>query len=294
MRALAERCGVEVRFDAVVTRVAENGVYYRRGDDDETTFSPADLVVVNADLPYATASLFGDDGDEHVDEYDWDDSFRFGPGVVAFHWALDARIDVLNTHNVFLAASDRDVAERSWRAARSATTDDDDDDAVIEPLNFYVHRPVATDPSAAPEGRDALTVLVPTRPLTRDAATASVGHYAAQFPPARVDAVRTAVLRRLRTVAPDLESSILDEVVDTPADYARAYHVAAGVPFGLSHGFDQLSLTRPGPRHLRGRDNVLFVGASSRPGNGVPLVLVGARKVASEVLSQIRRDRRRR
>jgi hypothetical protein len=37
-----------------------------------------------------------------------------------------------------------------------------------------------------------------------------------------------------------------------------------------SHGLGQLSLTRPA-HECNTHDNVLFVGASSRPGNGVPV-----------------------
>jgi hypothetical protein len=48
-----------------------------------------------------------------------------------------------------------------------------------------------------------------------------------------------------------------------------------------SHGFAQLSITRPGARSS-GIPNVLFCGASSRPGNGVPLVLIGAKQVAQK------------
>jgi len=34
-------------------------------------------------------------------------------------------------------------------------------------------------------------------------------------------------------------------------------------------------------------ENVLFVGASSRPGNGVPLVLIGAKSVAKTAMKRI-------
>jgi phytoene dehydrogenase-like protein len=34
--------------------------------------------------------------------------------------------------------------------------------------------------------------------------------------------------------------------------------------------------------------NVLLVGASSRPGNGVPLVLLGAKQVAQKALNKLK------
>lgn len=56
--------------------------------------------------------------------------------------------------------------------------------------------------------------------------------------------------------------------------------------FGLSHGLNQLSLLRPGSQHPT-VNGLWFCGASSRPGNGVPLVLIGAKQVADNVLKVV-------
>lgn len=56
----------------------------------------------------------------------------------------------------------------------------------------------------------------------------------------------------------------------------------------VSHGFSQLSLARTGvktPMH----ENVLYGGASSGPGNGVPLVLIGAKAVAKKAMNKLRK-----
>ena len=103
-----------------------------------------------------------------------------------------------------------------------------------------------------------------------------------------IDAARTAVLHRLAVVEPNLQAHILHEFVDTPATYARDYNVAAGTPFALSHGLGQLSLARPGA-NTGGVPNVLYVGAGSRPGNGVPLVLMGAELVVKQARDNLRR-----
>lgn len=137
-------------------------------------------------------------------------------------------------------------------------------------------------------------VLVPCPPLTRIEDYASLPRaqalelYREQFDEAYICDVREAVLRRLEVVESlkQVRFNILDEVVDTPHSFADKYNVAAGTPFALSHGLAQLSITRPGAMssHL---PNVLFCGASSRPGNGVPLVLTGARLVAQKAVSML-------
>ncbi len=53
-----------------------------------------------------------------------------------------------------------------------------------------------------------------------------------------------------------------------------------------SHGFSQLSVTRPPQQSSQ--KNLLFVGASTRPGNGVPLVLLGAKAVAKKVVQKMK------
>jgi phytoene desaturase (3,4-didehydrolycopene-forming) len=141
---------------------------------------------------------------------------------------------------------------------------------------------------------DSILILVPCNTLQRDGDLASLPRndalqkYCDQFDIAFIDRVRGAVLSRMSAIPAlkNLKSSILDEVVDTPATYAEQYNVAAGTPFALSHGFKQLSLTRPGPASSI-LPNVLFCGASTRPGNGVPLVLLGAKLVAQKALSRL-------
>lgn len=138
-------------------------------------------------------------------------------------------------------------------------------------------------------------VLVPCDTLSRDPSLAklprgqAVAEYKKQFDEERISRVRDAVFRRFSAIdsLKDFKSHILDEFVDTPGTYADRYNLGAGTPFALSHGFAQLSLTRPGPSSSK-LPNVLFCGASSRPGNGVPLVLMGAELVAKRAVSKLR------
>mmetsp|Transcript_33088 Transcript_33088/g.104095 ORF Transcript_33088/g.104095 Transcript_33088/m.104095 type:complete len:86 (-) Transcript_33088:450-707(-) len=80
------------------------------------------------------------------------------------------------------------------------------------------------------------------------------------------------------------QQSIRHESVIPPARWRREYGLARGAVFGLASSLNQLSFLRPGPRHPRVR-NLYFAGASARPGNGVPLVMCGARQVSELLLS---------
>jgi len=286
---LAEEQGVQIRLDTAVTKVDGNGVHVN--DKDGNSFMPADIIVVNADLPYATETILSEDDSTNAG-YDWDDSFDFSSGVIAFHWSIDTVLDDLNTHNVFMIASSQVEAEASWRVLRPDSAIDDNE---LEPFNFYVHRATKTDPTAAPDGCDALLALVPCKTLARNEEyarlprEAAIELYKQQFDDSVVCRAREAVLKRLAAIdsLQNLKNHILDEVVDTPGTYADYYNVGAGTPFAMSHGFRQLSLTRPGAESSD-MPNVLFVGAGSRPGNGVPLVLMGAKQVAEKVAKKLK------
>jgi phytoene dehydrogenase-like protein len=149
LQKLAESLDVQMQLGATVTSVTEDGVYYSTIEEGNQ-FERADLVIVNADLPYATESLI-----EHPIEkpatYDWNDQYRFSSGVIAFHWSLSRPLEDLNTHNVFLCATSRASAEESWRVLRDDNGVDLPFGSIDKPFNFYVHRASKTDPTAAPK-----------------------------------------------------------------------------------------------------------------------------------------------
>lgn len=294
MQKLAIEHDVEIQCGATVTKVTEEGVHFIDNQTNERKFLPSDLVLINADLPFATETLLKEDkegGETGRESYDWNDKFDYSSGVIAFHWSIDKELSDLNTHNVFLIAENEEQSRASWRALRN----DDGENTEVEPFNFYVHRASKTDPSAAPGGCDAILVLVPCQTLKRNPDWASlprdeaIMRYKRQFDTTVVLKARDAVLQRLSAIESlkGLEKHIIDEIVDTPGTYADQYNVAAGTPFALSHGFGQLSLTRPGAKSSS-LPNTFFVGASSRPGNGVPLVLIGAKLAAEKVLKRLK------
>ena len=255
--------GVKIQHGVTVTAVESNGVHVcstssdGNGSEQERDFIPADLIIVNADLPYATKSLLPHAGNNipnnpisdsktkklSTPRFDWDDSFDFSSGVISFHWSVDKVLGDLNTHNVFMVAGSRSRAESSWCVLRSCSKENDkeQDNSLDSPFNFYVHRASKTDPKAAPNGCDSIMVLVPCKTLLREKECAqlprqqAIERYKEQFNDEAVSQTREAVLKRLAAMESleDLRNHILDEVVDTPATYADQYNLAAGTPFAL-------------------------------------------------------------
>jgi phytoene desaturase len=185
-----------------------------------------------------------------------------------FYWGLRGeRSPELLHHNVFL--SDHQY-EESFRQIFKEHT-------LPEEPSFYIHAPVRTVSSFAPEDGDALMVLVPTGHMEKGRQIDW---------PALQEQARTWVFKRLAEVGvPDVADRIVFETTLTPPDYRETWNLAKGAAFGLSHNVMQVGYLRPKNRH-RKYGNLYFVGASTHPGTGVPIVLLSAKLVTERVLKE--------
>ena len=69
----------------------------------------------------------------------------------------------------------------------------------------------------------------------------------------------------------------------TPLDWRDRYRLTLGAAFGLGHDFRQVGYLRPNNRAKK-LSNLYFVGASTVPGTGVPMVIIGSRLVTERIL----------
>jgi phytoene desaturase len=264
MRRLAEELGAEVRTGAQVESldITENRVRGVRLADGSTV--AADVVVANADLPYAYRALVPerlrpDFSDRRLS------GMRYTASAYMLYLGVDRRYEQLLHHNVFFA---RDYRANFDAIFKTHTLPD-------QP-SLYVNAPAATDPSVAPPGCEALYVLVPVPHLKR-----RVIDWRREEP-----AFRRVVIDRLEALGlTDLRRRIVVERAVTPLDWRQMYNLAYGSAFGLAHDILQVGYLRPGNRAKR-LTNLYFVGASTVPGTGVPLVILGSRLVAERILSE--------
>ncbi|KAH8075135.1 all-trans-retinol 13,14-reductase [Aureococcus anophagefferens] len=84
----------------------------------------------------------------------------------------------------------------------------------------------------------------------------------------------------------DVAGHVVHERVIDPREWRDGLGLRRGSVFGLAHGLDQLAIFRPSRRSARVR-GLAFVGASTRPGNGVPLVLTSATLLCAELEDEL-------
>ncbi len=128
----------------------------------------------------------------------------------------------------------------------------------------YIAAPARTEPGVAPEGGEALYILVHT-PYLRDE------HDWSRMLPG----YRQTILEKLARTAglADIRERIVVEDVLTPQDIHDRYKVLDGAIYGLvSHG-RVYGAFKPGNRSRHVRD-LYLAGGSAHPGPGMPMALM--------------------
>ncbi|WP_370325778.1 phytoene desaturase family protein [Euzebya sp.] len=260
---LAARHGVELRYGAEVARVTGRG---RRATGvelvDGTRFD-ADVVVLNPDLPVAYDELLPAWATPRRVR-----RLRYSPSCVVVHLGLDRRLLDAAHHNIHFAED------------YQASFDDILAGRMQRDPSWFLTVPTASDPDLAPPGGEVGFVLVPAPNLC-----GAPIDWRTQAP-----REAAAAIRRMEDAkyGPVSESVVTSRVV-TPQDWADQ-GMAAGTPFAASHHFRQTGPFRPA-NVAPTVDGVVFVGSSTTPGVGVPMVLVSGRLAAERVAQQLE-DRR--
>lgn len=138
--------------------------------------------------------------------------------------------------------------------------------------NLLVTYPTGEDPESAPRGRSVLSVLEPTPNLTGGQDWSTLG-----------PRLRERALARLAELGyPDLaRDSAVELTIDPPAWAERGH--TAGTPFATDHRFSQTGWFRHATRAAL-VPGLHFAGMGTRPGVGVPMVLISGRLAAARVL----------
>lgn len=266
---VGERFGVDYRFNTSVTEVIVDGRKKATGvrlENGETL--NADIVLMNADLVYAYKNLLPPSSTATAL-----DKKPSSCASISFYWAMDTIIPQLNAHNVFLADDYKDSFDDIFKRQ-----------LIPKEPSFYVHVPTRVDKSAAPDGKDCVVVLVPCGHLLEGEAKAGLSASSQQDWDAMVNKARTAVFETIKARCQvDLKSHIVNEYINTPATWKTRFNLDKGAILGLSHSFFNVLSFRPNTKHESISD-LYFVGASTHPGTGVPIVLAGSKITSDQIL----------
>ena len=255
--------GVRIKYKKPVARIIVNGKKTEGILLENGTTIKADLIIANADLPYVYNQLLPNKrAAKHLKKWEYSCS------AIVFHWGLDKVYPQLEHHSIFLNEPYKEGMEKIFN-----------EKSLSDNPSFYIHAPVRTDPSAAPENQDTLSVIIPAAHLDE--------RFNQDWQELKQTA-REGVIRRLKEAGMnDIEEHIKFEVCYLPKTWESACNITKGSVFGsLSHTIFQMGYFRPHNRHNKYK-NLYFTGGSTHPGNGIPLVLLSAKLTSERILKEI-------
>jgi phytoene desaturase len=253
LEKLAKENGASFYYNSEVKNIVrKNGRFTLSIDGRE---SDADIVVINADYPYAVNKLLKRPLRHYV----------YSCSVYLVYLGLKRKLKGLEHHNLFFSRNLENNLDEIFELKKIPT----------DP-SFYVHIPTKTDPSLAPEGKDLVYILIPVANL--DGCRDDINGHKARL--------RKIVFDKINGICGiNLEDEIEVESDFKPQDFVNRYNVHNAATFGLSHILKQSAFFRPYNKDVKVKD-LYYVGCSTQPGEGLPPVIASSRIVADMITGE--------
>ena len=223
------------------------------------------MVVANSDLVYTYKNLIATEHRPSMPDTKLD-AFKQASSALLFYWGVDDECDGMLHHNVYLCKNFKGNLDEIFHQK-----------VLPRDPSFYTYIPTKTDPSLAPKGKSVFYVLVPV-PNLQGKVNWQKG----------IERIKKQILSRLKSeFGLDISKKIKTETVFTPHDFETKFNLYDGSAFGLSHHFFQSGYFRPSnkSKDIKG---LYFVGASTYPGGGIPMVTLSAKLVTERILREAR------
>lgn len=253
---LARELGVKILTGQRVQRIITRDNHVTGIELEDGSLHHSRIVVSNVDVPTTGTELLSGSRKRMK-------KVKMTPGVMTFYWGVSGEVENISHHTIFLPADYRAAFNDLLKLKR-----------LPGDMPFYVSVPSATDPQLAPEGCTAMFVLVPT-PLISEMPGVDWDALAIE--------VKARIIERLRKHKVNLTACrIIVEEVYTPVDWRRRFGLYDGSAFGAAHTLFQMGPLRS-RNYAEEIEGLYYVGASTTPGTGMPMVVLGGRMVAERI-----------
>jgi diapolycopene oxygenase len=261
LRKLAERMGVEFHTGVRITSIRRGNEGVAGVQDDQGRDHWANAVISNMDSVRTHRELLKG---RPLANFEARREYEPACSGVVLYLGLNRRYDQLAHHDFVFSRDPEEEFHHIYELGEPAP----------DP-SAYIAAPAITDPSVAPEGGDALYVLVHT-PYLRP------HHDWSKMLPE----YRKVIFKKLADAAgmDDLEDRIEFEAVLTPQDIHDRYAVLNGAIYGLaSHG----KVTGAFKPTNRSPDvpGLYLAGGAAHPGPGMPMAMMSG-WIAADALDQ--------
>jgi phytoene desaturase len=252
-----QRRGVQFHYQTEIRQPIHEGKELKGFLDKNGQTWSADVYIVNADAASFRGKVLQRPkfNKAKLDRLHW----TLAPFTI--YLGVKGKINNLEHHNYFLGNNFTDYANKIFRTA-----------VAPEKPYYYVNVSSKSNPDSAPTGCENIFVLCPVPDL--------------RAKPDWSDAqqlTKTIIDDLGQRVGYNIADNIETQVVWTPIDWQDKLHLYKGSGLGLAHDLNQIGGLRPGNVDEI-FNSLYYVGASTVPGTGLPIVVIGSRLVTERIL----------
>jgi phytoene desaturase len=257
IQKILESRGVRFHFNTEITEVKERNGNISAFIDATGKEWKADLFVCNADAAAFRGKVLKRKkfSEEKLDKKHW----TLAPFTI--YLGVKGKLDNLHHHNYFLGSNFKQYADSIFKLSVNP-----------EKPYYYVNASSKSNPDCAPEGCENLFILcpVPDRRYKNDWSD-------------REQLADTILKDMSERIGFDLIGNRITQTIYAPDDWENMFNLYKGSGLGLAHGLNQVAAMRP-----KNKDemfsNLYYVGASTVPGTGLPIVVIGSKLVTERIL----------
>jgi phytoene desaturase len=247
---IATENGAQLHTTSPVAKIITDGNRATGVQLTDGRIEKADIVISNADMTFTELELLPEKLQTYPKKY-WDKQVM-GPSAFILYLGLKDEAKNIIHHNLRFATNWQDNFRDVF-----------DEPRLPEDPSYYVSCPTKTDSTIAPAGKDMIMVLVPL----------AAGLEVTETDKQRYRDKIVAMMEKDLNI-PNLNDRIEVERSYWHEDFEQDYNAYKGTALGLAHTLKQ-TILRPGNKSKKVK-NLLYVGAGTNPGIGVPICLISA------------------
>jgi phytoene desaturase len=252
---------VKIVYNTEVVSVGNNnGKLYELIDQNGEKWN-ADIFISNSDAASFRGKILNREkfSNEKLDRMHW----TLAPFTI--YLGVKGKIDKLAHHNYFLGSNFRGYADTIFTSSISP-----------QKPYYYVNALSKSETSCAPEGCENLFVLCPVPDL----------RYKKSWED-KEELAQNIIDDLSKRVGFDIQNNIITKKILAPDDWANMLNLYKGSGLGLAHDINQVGAFRPKNKDEK-LANLYYVGASTTPGTGLPMVIISSKLVTERIENDIR------
>lgn len=248
---------VKIVYDTEIVGVGNNnGKLYELIDQNGKKWT-ADIFISNSDAAAFRGKILKRENfsERKLDSMHW----TLAPFTV--YLGVKGKIDKLMHHNYFLGNNFRGYADTIFTSSISP-----------QKPYYYVNVLSKSEPTSAPEGCENLFILCPVPDLRYKKSWEDKDELA--------DNIIDDLSKRVNF---NIKNNLITKKILAPDDWANTLNLYKGSGLGLAHDINQVGAFRPKNKdeHF---SNLYYVGASTTPGTGLPMVIISSKLVTERIV----------